>query len=376
VILLGKINEAQAQTYTVLYTFKALPDAQYPTGLTIDPEGNLYGVTGYGGSDDVGAIFKIDTAGNETVLHSFTFAEGAIPQQNDVSWDASGNLVGTVQFGGLYNCGGTFRWSTDGTYTVRPLTENEGCAPASTLIRGPGGSLYGTAQYGGANSHGTVFRLDAHDNLKVLYNFADDVNGGNPLGTLLRDPAGNLYGVTQKGGGFGCNPPWGCGTVYKLDSTGILTLLHAFKYATGWNAADGLIADPNGSIYGAAVQGGANNFGAIFKMSTDGKYKVLHAFASADGTDPFGLILDKQGNFYGTASLGGTYGVGTVYKLDRYGNFTVLYNFTGGTDGRSPWSALILDGSGNLYGVAQGGGDPTCDEYNEGCGVVFKISFP
>ncbi len=374
-LFFSNVNAAEAQTYTVLYSFKALPDGRIPWGLTIDAVGNLYGITVQGGTDDWGTVFKLDTDNNETVLHNFAMADSGLPQ-GGLSWDANGNLVGTVQAGGPSNCGGTFRLGTDGSYTFRPLSENEGCDPVSTLISDNSGNLYGTAEAGGLYFGGTVFKLDSSDNLTVLHNFARDVNGYNPVGALVRDAAGNLYGVNQKGGGFGCNPPFGCGTAYKLDPTGTLTLLHAFKNVSGWNAAEGLIADPRGNLYGAAAQGSSGNSGVIFKMSTGGKYKILYTFTSPDGGDPFGLVRDRAGNFYGTTQSEGAFGRGTSYKLDRYGSFTVLYNFTGGADGNGPTGNLVRDANGSLFGVTQIGGDFTCSAYDEGCGVVFKISFP
>src|SRR5439155_2369757 len=174
------------------------------------------------------------------------------------------------------------------------------------LIRDSAGNLYGTTCCGGTFNYGIVFKVDTSGNETGLYSFTGGADGASPLYVaLLRDGAGNLYGTTQNGGDTSCDPPYGCGTVFKLDSAGNETVLYSFV-------------------------GG-----------TDGQYPLA------------GVIRDASGNFYGTTSRGGSAGAGTVFKLNpRTGKETVLYTFQSGpTDGDAPYAGLVMDSTGNLYGT-------------------------
>jgi uncharacterized repeat protein (TIGR03803 family) len=134
-----------------------------------------------------------------------------------------------------------------------------------------------------------------------------------------------------------------------------------------------------GDLYGTTQRGGYGA-GTLFKVDTTGHETVLHAFTSqgGDGGNPLaGLIRDAAGNLFGTTEFGGTYGQGTIFKLDTTGHETVLYAFTGGADGARPYYArLIRDAAGNLYGTTLWGGDLSCNEGvdGSGCGVVFKLT--
>ncbi len=206
----------------------------------------------------------------------------------------------------------------------------------------------------------------------VLYEFTGGVDGGNPYAsTLVQDAAGNLYGTTQYGGDLSCTGGLapGCGTAFKLSS-GIETVLHTFTGAPdGETPLPGLIRDKAGNLYGTTSEGGAGPNGTIFKITTSGNESVIHSFTgSPDGDSPFAvLIQDPAGNFYGTTSAGGSFGFGCVFKLSKRGKETVLYSFTGGSDGSTPFSGLILDSAGNLYGTTYFGGG------SQGHGVVFKL---
>jgi uncharacterized repeat protein (TIGR03803 family) len=170
-----------------------------------------------------------------------------------------------------------------------------------------------------------VFKLDTTGTETVLYSFTGGNDGQDPEAGLIMDATGNLYGTTAYGGGTGCGG-FGCGVVFKLDTTGAETVLYSFS--------------------------GGN-----------------------DGQDSeAGLIMDATGNLYGTTNSGGAFNFGVVFKLDTTGTETVLYSFTGGADGATPEGSLISDSSGALYGTTQNGGDSNCkSQYGFGCGVVFKL---
>jgi uncharacterized repeat protein (TIGR03803 family) len=203
----------------------------------------------------------------------------------------------------------------------------------------------------------------------VLYAFTGGTDGANPNGALIQDVAGNLYGTTvERGNSSGCFG-YGCGVVFKLDSSGKETVLYTFTGgADGGNPSGALIRDAQGKLYGTAESGGDTNNGTVFKISQSGRETVLHSFTGTDGQYPeTGVIRDKAGNFYGTTADGGAYGGGTVFKVDTTGKETVLYSFGGYQgDGTYP-AALLMDSAGNLYGTTYVGG-------GIGGGTVFELN--
>jgi uncharacterized repeat protein (TIGR03803 family) len=381
VFLLGTVPtpRAQAQTLTVLHSFSSSgADGFFPhAGLVMDKEGNLYGTTVFGGSFGVlfGTVFKVDTTGTETVLHSFSGADGQLPDAGLVM-DKEGNLYGTTDFGGASftvnpsGYGTVFKLDTSGKETVLHSFTNapDGAVPEAGLVMDKEGNLYGTTFDGGASGWGTVFKVDTTGKETVLHSFSFSfADGADPVAVLVRDSNGNLYGTTVVGGTSGV------GTVFKVDKTGKETVLYSFTGGTDAAYPDaGLVRDSKGkskgSLYGTTIYGGTSGYGTVFKLDTSGKETVLHSFTSApDGAVPeAGLVMDKEGNLYGTTAFGGSSGYGTVFKVDTIGNETVLHTFTGGTDGAAPTAGLVMDKEGNLYGITDFGG-------SHGCGTVFKL---
>jgi uncharacterized repeat protein (TIGR03803 family) len=211
---------------------------------------------------------------------------------------------------------------------------------------------------------------------KALYDFKNGADGGIPISTVVRDQTGNLYGTAYQGGDIdNCNPPQGCGTVFKVSPAGKETVLYAFQATSdGSNPAGGVIRDSVGSLYGATVLGGTSNMGTVFKVDKAGKESVLYNFTGGtDGGSPVGVIMDANGNLYGITEIGGDlscelngmYGCGAVFKLTPAGKLAVLHRFHG-NDGADPSAPLVRDESGNLYGTTIAGGG--------GAGVVFKVS--
>jgi len=376
---------AHGQTFSVLHSFEGGTDGEGPYGGVVrDAAGNLYGTTSYGGAFSNGTVFKLDTTRKETVLYSFTGgSDGAIPLAGLIL-DAAGNLYGTTEAGGDLNCkspvgcGTVFKVDKTGKETVlysfTPEADGAG-TPFAGVIRDAAGNLYGTTADGGPFYSGTVFKLDTTGKETVLYTFTGGQGGTDgffPAGALIRDAAGNLYGTTQLGGNYSF------GTVFKLDSTGKETVLYRFPGgSSGDQPVGGVIMDKEGNLYGTTQGGGYYFDGTVFKLNPVGYETVLYNFGSGtDGTLPVaGVIADTAGNLYGTTQYGGTSNLGTVFKLDKTGKETVLYSFTGGADGASPVAGLVRDAAGNLYGTAYFGGDSGsfCSGVG-GCGVVFKIA--
>ena len=208
----------------------------------------------------------------------------------------------------------------------------------------------------------------------MLHSFSGGLDGANPFGSLILDRSGNLYGAATVGGtSHG-------GVILKFSPAGKETVLHNFTYFTDGNDGAGpigpLVRDASGNLYGITESGGASGQGVVFKLDPSGKETLLYTFTGgADGGVPTaGLTRDASGNLYGTTLFGGTVGAGVVFKVSPTGTETVLYTFTGGADGGNPFGAvLVRDSSGNLYATAGGGGSSACPF---GCGVVFKLTPP
>ena len=387
--------EAHAQTLTVLHNFSG-PDGWSPDGaLVMDHAGNFYGTTDAGGASNRGTVFRLSHAGSGWVLTT------------------------------LYSFQG----------------QNDGCFPFAGVVFGPDGALYGMTYECGQYDHGTVFRVRpspaaCHAALcpweeTVLHSFTDGADGGNPVGNLVFDQAGNLYGATPTGG-------YGEGVVFELSpSNGGWTesvLWEFYNTSDGFNPYSGLIFDSAGNLYGTTFNGGSQEYfsGVVYELSPSGSGWTFHLLSSIefpDGATCGGVVMDGQGNLFGTSgcdSLGrpggvfeltpsnggwtfnalynfsssdgpedtptldaagnvyatssgtGLYGYGEVLELtpsDGGWIYTDLHDFTGGVDGAYPDGAVLLDANGNLYGSTLYGGTGTCsiNSYT-GCGVVWEIT--
>jgi uncharacterized repeat protein (TIGR03803 family) len=404
----------------VLFSFDDADGYMPASGVIFDASGNLYGTTWFG--PGCGGVFKlVPTAKGkwaETLLYTFNDADGCAPI-GGLIFDASGNLYGTTESGGVngYGYGTVFELSpgSDGTWTETVLysfCSISGCADGATpwggLVLDAAGNLYGTTQYGGSCQTyylgcGTVFELTPSAvggwTEKVLHSFNNDGKDGSwPLARLTIDAAGNLYGMTTYGGGahnYACKT-LGCGTVFELTpSTGggwTETILHSFNGKDGFRPDYNIIFDHSGNLYGTTVAGGhvgceisTGGCGVVFQLTpgTDGKWteKVLRSFYH--GRTPTGVTLDGEGNVYGTTWIGGRYGCcgdgpGTAYRLtpeaDGRWSETTLHSFGKSGDGTNPSGGLVFDAFGNLYGTTQWGGISGCGSYGYGCGIVFEIS--
>jgi uncharacterized repeat protein (TIGR03803 family) len=369
------ILPAHAQTLTVLYSFSGGEDGGNPfADLVMDRDGNLYGTTASGGFSGFGTVFKVDNSGNETVLHSFSGVDGAVPLAGLVL-DREGNLYGTTAFGGssfidnLADSGnGTvFKVDSQGNETVLHSFMNvpDGEEPSAGLIMDRDGNLYGTAAGGGSSGDGTVFKVDGYGNETVLFSFSG-VDGANPLAGLVLDRDGNLYGTTAGGGSSTL------GTVFKLGTDGKETVLYNFlNTPDGAAPRAGLVRSKEGNLYGTTTIGGSSGFGTVFRVDSFGRERVLHSFSGVDGAVPFaGLVMDRDGNVFGTTTFGGSLfvadvfnGYGIVFTVDTLhqdrnepellrprARESVVHSFSP-PDGGSPEAGLIMDREGNLYGT-------------------------
>jgi uncharacterized repeat protein (TIGR03803 family) len=407
---LGAATRAAAQMETILYSFGAYRgDANCPKGgpLVFDRHGNLYGTsTGGGPANDLcggGAAFELTPAAsggwNESLIGYFNLnKEAGSPGQGPtagVILDSAGNVYGAA-IGQLY---GDFEYQYFGeVFEISPTAEggwqqetlvngspSNGEFPANALIADATGNLYGTAWEGGAEGGGVVFKLSrAADGTwieQTLYNFALSAFTPNEPSGLVMDAAGNLYGVTVGGGADEV------GVAYELSpqSSGEWTfkLLHTFAHhGDGAFPNQPMVFDAAGNLYGTTTSGGCATCyyaaeGTVFELTPESNgtwtERILHDFGKIpkDGNYPnAGVILDGAGNLYGTTAGGGSEGLGIAYELTPSGGVwteKILHNFGTGKDGGSPYSALVLDSSGNLYGTTVLGG--TYD-----LGTVFEIT--
>ncbi len=213
-------------TETVLYSFTGGADGSNPgyVDLVIDSAGNLYGTAGGGGNLTCGAhttgcgvVFKIDPTGKETVLYAFTGGTAGSGPDTGVVRDSNGNLYGTATAGGnCRDCGLVFKIDPAGNETVLHYFTEEEIGPAlsaSSLLLDPAGNLYGTTLYGASSQVGTVFEVSSEGVYTMLHSF-DYTDGAYPVAGLIRDNAGNLYGTTTQGGNYSCS--MGCGVIFKI----------------------------------------------------------------------------------------------------------------------------------------------------------------
>jgi len=317
------------------------------------------------------------------VLHAFTGTDGANSYSNLIR-DATGNLYGTTDGGGAgkdcfpAGCGTVFKLAPDGTesviYSFGMGNGDDGLLPVAGLIADKKGNFYGTTQTA-TNGYGTVFKVAPDGTESIIHLFAGGSDGAMPVTPLVSDKTGDLYGTTYLGGGSGCGGS-GCGIVFEIASDGTETVLHAFTGKNGDGAipAAGLMVSGN-KLYGTTLYGGTNQYGTVFRISRGGSETVLYSFAGgpSDGANPAaGLIADAAGNLYGTTDDGGAYQFGAVFKLTQDNTETIVHSFAGGSDGAYPMAALYLDTSGSLLGTTNNGGGNGCG--GEGCGTVFKIA--
>jgi uncharacterized repeat protein (TIGR03803 family) len=295
-----------AQSYKVMVNFNGQPSSPEQPGVIAQSRGGYMLTTAPDrNTDSLGVAFRVSTSRVLTVLHQFGGADGAWP------------------IGGL------------------------------TL--GRNGRFYGSTAIGGANSNGTIFEMTPDGIVKTLYAFTG--GAGSPPPAPIQSLYGDFYGTTSIPS-----------TVYKIDSSGDFTLLHALPPTEGeWPYAP-LVQATNYWLYGTTFDAGHNEYGTIFRFNSSGDFEVLFNFDVPYGRDPqAGLIQANDGNFYGVTLWGGAHDLGVVFKMSPSNQFTVLHSFTGGSDGSHPGVGLVEATDGYLYGgTAQGGA--------YGAGVLFRIS--
>lgn len=343
-------KSASGWDYSVLHTFMGGSDGAGPWARVVfGPNGALFGATSAGGVGDCqiqgnlgcGTVFKMvppNPVGPNTRNHGVpmpitsvhTFldgGDGAIPGFGDLIFDPAGNIYGT---------------------TVS------------------GGSLWGAVYEISPSGQGWTER--------ILYGFSGGADGAVPYAGVLRDGRGNLYGGTTNGGDPSC---WTCGVLYQLvPSSGGWTDNTIFTFhstGVGTSPVGSLISDSSGNLYGSTSSYTGIDGGTVFVLQPqqNGWSLTVLCGLSGGGTGPYAnLVMSVSGDLYGTTYADGEFGEGTVFKVSRSGGgwtCSTLHDFTGASDGGLPVSSVSIDGQGNLYGTASSGGA-------YGQGVIWEIT--
>jgi uncharacterized repeat protein (TIGR03803 family) len=376
---------ASAQTLTTLVNFPKATDGYNPVALTQGTDGNIYGITYYGGAPTscgysagtgCGTFFKMTPAGKLTILYNFCTQANCTDGSDPVRLiqGSNGNFYGVTQFGGVSTtlctgCGTVFEITPTGKLTtLYSFCAQTGCPDGSqplALVQTLNGNFYGVTGQGGANDSGTVFELTPTGKLTTLYTFSCPANycatGGLP-DSLMQAASMDLYGTTDFGGTYNG------GIIFELSLAGKFTVLDSV------HRANPLIQAGNRDLYGTTQGGGSGGKGTVLQMTPGGKLTTLHSFCSLncpDGDAPvYGVAEGNDGNFYGTTYYAGnTYYAGSVYQITPTGTFTTLYSFCSQTNCTDGWGgrAIMQATSGEFYGTTAGGG-------THNGGTVFSLS--
>jgi uncharacterized repeat protein (TIGR03803 family) len=369
-------------TLKTLYSFCAqssCTDGRYPyAGLVQGTDGNFYGTTLQGGANDSGTVFQITPTGTLTTLYNFcaqsSCADGQYPYAGFVQ-GTDGNFYGTTQQGGSNSNSGTvFEITPSGALTtLYSFCAQSGCVdgmnPYAGVIQGADGNFYGTAYLGGTDGVGTVFQLTPTGTLTTLHSFCPQsgcADGAEPDAGLVQGSDGNFYGATVSGGASSK----GQGTLFQITPSGSLTTLYRFCPQSG--CADGaypegsLVQGSDGNLYGTTYQGGANNQGAVFKLSAPtatsltsslnpsayGQSATFTATVSSPSGTPTGKVTFMTGN----ATLGSTTLTGGVASLARtiisVGTSSITAVYAGNTkflaSTSSPLSQVVTQATTNV----------------------------
>lgn len=382
------LNFSQAQTFKTIFEFnETTGHAPWQMSLIQGTDGKLYGTTAGGGVNNYGTIFNLSRTGKLTTLYSFCSQSGCADGEDpfgSLVQSTDGNLYGTTLYGGnvicpfYTTCGTVYKITLKGNFTslysfcAHPNQQDcpDGQLPEAGLVQTHNGVLYGTTSQGGGcfGSYygcGTIFTITPSGLLTTVfefnYNGADD--GYYPYAALIEGRNGSLYGTTYVGGTNN-----GDGTAYELSLPSYdFTELHSFQYYDGSEIYGSLVEGLDGNFYGTTLYGGQYSLGTVFQITPSGTTSTIHSFNGTDGSVPYaGLIQATDGNFYGTTSGGGANDEGTVFQMSPSGLVTTLHSFDG-SDGTNLNSGLFQATDGKIYGTTPYLTNGGC------CGTIFSV---
>ncbi len=341
-------TSSSAQTFTTVATLTLAQGSSPYSALVQGRDGNFYGTAYNGGAHGWGSVFRVTPAGAVTVLYDFcaqaNCADGADPGSIILATD--GNFYGTTSAGGAFcspvsnppGCGTVFKISPTGSFTVlHSFNATDGATP-NWIIEGADKSFYGTAFDGGAvcTICGTVFKMTPAGTITIIHNFKGS-DGQNPVG-VVQGTDGNLYGSTYGGGKNNpdfCQPYFGCGTVFRVSTSGAFTSLHSFDITDGAILYAPVVQASDGTFYGTTFYGGSaengGDEGTVFSITSKGHFETVYQFQYIGENPLVGVVPATDGNLYGTVEDEVQCGDGELYSVSPTGMFTPFVNcFYGG----------------------------------------------
>src|ERR1039457_4017264 len=297
-------------------------------------------------------------------LHSFTTSGTGLNPYAGLIQAKDAFLYGTTLNGGASGYGSAFKVATSGSFSLLHSFTNglDGSAPFAGLVQGRDGNFYGAAFQGGNSSSGTVFKMTSTGGFPFLFSFLGGDDGTDPAASLIQGADAKLYGTAYQGGTNNL------GSVFSITTNGVFAPLISFDQDNGANPVASLVQATNGVLYGTTYLGGTNDYGTVFSVTTNGALTTLVSFGYTNGAYPGGsLIQASDGPFYGTTGTGGTNGGwGTIFRMTADGALSTLYSFAY-DDGAYPGAGLFQATDGNLYGTTAEGGVG-------GQGTVFRVT--
>ena len=345
----------------------------YPIGTLLQVgDHKLYGMTSMGGSHFDGVIFEYDlTTGTFTKKADFNGSNGSFPNGSLTEGD-NGKLYGMTKEGGAGNMGVLFEYDPESGILSKEVDfdgKEKGSSPVGTLLADTSGLFYGTAPWGGKEGEGVFFSFDPSNGMIIKhFDFNDALYGKYPESGFIQSAGGDLFGMTSKGGDSGN------GVIFKLDPfSGVYTKIFDFDGLNGSFPYGKLFQASDGKIYGLTKKGGINDNGVLFVIDPDHGnqfVKILDLDTSGCGIQPYGSLMEgSDGKLYGLTSVGGAHNQGVLFAYDPVnGICTPKFSFDG-TNGSYPYGSLVSDGNDRLFGMTNRGGTT-----NNGVIFEYRIS--
>lgn len=343
---LSQVAMAQTFKFRTIYNYQNDgSDLGSPQGnILVDGHGNIYAAGG-GDFSHSGMIYEVSRNGKLVSL--FNFPGGQSEGDNSpLTRDKAGNLYGLVTCEVSSIC--VFKVTPSGEETI--LHQFLDDAPIGPLTIDPAGNLYGVGSTG-SHGMGMIYKVSADGTYSDLYDFCslpDCADGSEPVGRLVLDSAGNLYGTNANG----------VQNIFKLTPDGVETVVYDFHLSGTSTGPHYLIQDNLDNLYGLTAYGGTNFGGSLFTLpEAGGTFTTLYNFCSQancrDGQSPLGVVRDSKGNLYGTTNSASPGTGGLIWEYTAGGQERTLYAFPRGV---FLYIGLAIDPSGNLYGATGTGG--------------------
>ncbi len=345
----------------------------YPLGNLLQVGDNkLYGMTSGGGSHFNGVIFEYDlTTGTFTKKVDFNGSNGSFPNGSLTEGD-NGKLYGMTKEGGAGNMGVLFEYDPESGILSKKVDfdgKEKGRYPVGTLLADTNGLFYGTAPWGGKEDEGVFFSYDPSNGIIAKqFDFNDALDGKYPESGFIQSAGGDLFGITSKGGDSGN------GVIFELDPfSGVFTKIFDFDSLNGSFPFGKLFQASDGKIYGMTKNGGINDNGVLFVIDPDQGnrfVKIMDFDTSECGIQPYGSLMEgSDGKLYGLTSVGGAHNKGALFEFDPVNGVCAPKFSFDGTTGAYPYGDLVSDGNGSLYGMTKQGGTT-----NNGVIFEYKIA--